>query len=120
MTPINIQRDWSLRKQILDGLSGQIEKGTLTPGALINVRKLTEELNISRTPLREALAQTEVQGLVRIMPQRGVMINVLIYDQLLNIFEILGALELQVMSTIFERITSKQIETMERLNERMV
>ncbi len=119
MSPINTQHDWSLRKQIFDYLSGQIEKGTLTPGSLINVRKLTEELNISRTPLREALAQMEVQGLVTIMPQRGVMINALTYDQLLNIFEILGALESQVLMTVFDRITPKRIETMERFNEKM-
>ncbi len=119
MIAINQPRDWSLRKQIFDYLSGQIEKGTLTPGSLINVRKLTEELKFSRTPLREALAQMEVQGLVTIMPQRGVMINVLTYEQLLDIFEILGALESQVMSTVFDRITPKKIETMERLNERM-
>ncbi|MCP4752745.1 MAG: GntR family transcriptional regulator [Proteobacteria bacterium] len=119
MSPINTQHDWSLRKQIFDYLSGQIEKGTLTPGSLINVRKLTEELNISRTPLREALAQMEVQGLVTIMPQRGVKINALTYEQLLNIFEILGALESQVLRTVFDRITPKRIETMEILNERM-
>lgn len=119
MSPINTQHDWSLRKQIFDHLSGQIEKGTLTPGSLINVRKLTEELNISRTPLREALAQMEVQGLVTIMPQRGVLINALTYEQLLNIFEILGALESQVLSIVFDRITPKRIETMERMNERM-
>ncbi len=119
MSPLNTQHNWSLRKQIFDYLSGQIEKGTMTPGSLVNVRQLTEELNISRTPLREALAQMEVQGLVTIMPQRGVMINALSYDQLLHIFEILGALESQVLNTVFGRITIKLIETMERLNEKM-
>jgi len=119
MEQINIRQSWSLRKQIFEYLSRQIEKGSLTPGSLINVRKLTEELHISRTPLREALAQMEGQGLVTIMPQRGVKINALTYEQLLNIFEILGALESQVMSTVFDRITPKKIEAMERLNERM-
>ena len=119
MAPINRQHSWSLRRQIFDHLSGQIEKGTLTPGSLINVRELTEELNISRTPLREALAQMEVQGLVTIMPQRGVRINALTYEQLLNIFDILGSLEAQVLSVVFDRITPKKIEIMERLNQRM-
>ena len=119
MSPINTQHNWSLRKQIFDYLSNQIEKGSLTPGSLINVRKLTEEMNISRTPLREALAQMEVQGLVTIMPQRGVLINVLTYDQLLNIFEILGALESQVLMTVFGRITPKKMEKMEQYNDRM-
>ena len=83
MSPITTQNNWSLRREIFDYLVGQIEKGELKPGSLINVRRLTEELKVSRTPLREALAQMEVQGLVTIMPQRGVMINVLTYDDLL-------------------------------------
>ena len=72
MPPIATQNRWSLRKEIFTYLSNQIECGALTPGSLINVRKLTEELNVSRTPLREALAQLEIQGLVSILPQRGV------------------------------------------------
>ncbi len=119
MPQIQTQHSWSLRKQIFDYLSNQIEKGTLTPGSMINVKQLTEELNISRTPLREALAQMEAQGLVTIMPQRGVKINALTYDELLNIFEILGALESQALSVVFDRITPKKIDTMERLNEQM-
>ncbi|MFH2128930.1 MAG: GntR family transcriptional regulator [bacterium] len=119
MSPINTQHNWSLRRQIFDYLSNQIEQGALAQGSLINVRKLTEELNISRTPLREALAQMEVQGLVTIMPQRGVMINVLTYEQLLNIFEILGALESQVLMAVFDRITPERIVAMEGFNEAM-
>ena len=62
MPLIATQYNLSMRKQILDYLSNQVEKGVLTPGSLINVRRLTEELNVSRTPLREALAQLETQG----------------------------------------------------------
>ena len=119
MSPINTQNDWSLRRQIFDYLSTQIENGTLKQGSLINVRQLTEEMNISRTPLREALAQMEVQGMVTIMPQRGVMINVLTYEQLLDIFDILGALESQVLMSVFEQITPTRIDRMEKYNVSM-
>ena len=119
MSPINTQHNWSLRKQIFDYLGNQIESGNLTQGSLINVKELTEELEISRTPLREALAQMEVQGLVTIMPQRGVVINVLTYDQLLDIFDILGALESQVLIRVFDQVTPGRIDRMEKLNDRM-
>ena len=61
MSLITTQNNWSLRKEIFDYLVGQIENGKLKPGSLINVRQLTEELDVSRTPLREALAQMEVK-----------------------------------------------------------
>ena len=119
MTPIATQNRWSLRKEIFTYLSNQIECGTLTPGSLINVRKLTEELNVSRTPLREALAQLEIQGLVSILPQRGVRINVLTYEDLLNLFEIIGTLESQVVFTVFDQITETKINQMKRFNRAM-
>jgi len=119
MPAIDTQYNWSMRRQIFDYLSHQIEKGVLTPGSLINVRKLTEELKVSRTPLREALAQLETQGFVTIMPQRGVMINVLTYEELLNIYEILGALESQVLQTVYDCIDAKKIDAMEGYNQVM-
>ena len=119
MPPIATQNRWSLRKEIFTYLSNQIECGALTPGSLINVRKLTEELNVSRTPLREALAQLEIQGLVSILPQRGVQINVLTYEDLLNLFEIIGTLESQVVFTIFDQITDNKINLMKRFNRAM-
>jgi DNA-binding GntR family transcriptional regulator len=119
MPPIATQNSWSLRKEIFTYLSNQIECGALTPGSLINVRKLTEELNVSRTPLREALAQLEIQGLVSILPQRGVQINVLTYEDLLNLFEIIGTLESQVVFTVFDQITDNKINLMKRFNRAM-
>jgi DNA-binding GntR family transcriptional regulator len=113
------QNSWNLRKRLFDYLSSQIESGALIPGSLINVRKLTEKLNVSRTPLREALAQLEIQGLVSILPQRGVLINVLMYEDLLDLFEIIGALESQVAWTVFDRITDTKINLMKRYNRIM-
>lgn len=119
MLPIEIQNRLSLRRQIFDYLSNQIEKGVLTPGSLINVRRLSEELTVSRTPLREALAQLEVQGFVTIMPQRGVLINVLTYEEILDIFEILGALESHVLQTVFHLMNKSKIDAMVQHNQNM-
>jgi DNA-binding GntR family transcriptional regulator len=119
MSLIIHQNSWNLRKRLFDYLSSQIESGALIPGSLINVRKLTEKLNVSRTPLREALAQLEIQGLVSILPQRGVLINVLMYEDLLDLFEIIGALESQVAWTVFDRITDTKINLMKRYNRIM-
>ena len=119
MALILTQNSWRLRKKIFGYLSTQIESGALTPGSLINVRQLTEKLNVSRTPLREALAQLEIQGLVSILPQRGVLINVLMYEDLLDLFEIIGALESQVVFTVFDQITAKKINRMKRYNRAM-
>ena len=44
------------------------------PELRLDERRLSEQLNISRTPAREALARLEQEGLVKIVPHRGVYI----------------------------------------------
>jgi DNA-binding GntR family transcriptional regulator len=53
-------------------LRGAILAGELEPGGRIRQLALAERLGISRTPLREALARLEVEGLVRLLPAGGV------------------------------------------------
>jgi len=115
----DISNRFRLRQQIFDFLYTQIEKGTLAPGSTINVKQLTQELNVSRTPLREALAQLEIQGLVTIRPQRGVVINALTYEELVDIFEILSALESQALASVFEQIDNRIINAMDKCNREM-
>jgi DNA-binding GntR family transcriptional regulator len=115
----DISNRFRLRQQIFDFLYAQIEKGTLAPGSTINVKQLTQELNVSRTPLREALAQLEIQGLVTIRPQRGVVINALTYEELVDIFEILGALESQALASVFDRIDDQIVNAMDKCNHEM-
>ncbi len=115
----DISNRFRLRQQIFDYLYAQIEEGTLAPGSTINVKQLTQELNVSRTPLREALAQLEIQGLVTIRPQRGVVINALTYEELVDIFEILGALESQALASVFDQIDDQIVNAMDRCNREM-
>jgi DNA-binding GntR family transcriptional regulator len=116
---VTTNRRISLRYQIFNYLSHQIENSKLTPGSFLNVKQLTEDLGVSRTPLREALAQLESQGFVTILPQRGVRINVLTLEEVLDIFEILGALESHVLLAVFENIHAEEIHAMDRYNRHM-
>lgn len=54
-----------LADQMYDVLLGQFMDGLWSPGQSLNIGALTRELNVSQTPLREALARLEHTGLVR-------------------------------------------------------
>ena len=56
-------------------LCDSIFEGTLKPGELLNEMTLARELGISRTPLREALIELSVQGLIKILPRKGIQIK---------------------------------------------
>ena len=45
------------------------------PGTFLNEEFLTEDLNLSRTPVRDALGRLEQEGLIQIRPKRGIMVT---------------------------------------------
>lgn len=58
------------------------------PGAFLNEELLTEELKISRTPIRDALSRLEQEGLIEIMPKKGITVTTLSFRDVNMIFEI--------------------------------
>ena len=66
-----IERPKSLTEIVLTKLRDQIVHGDLALGAALSERRIAEELSVSKTPVREALAQLKNEGLVHIFPQSG-------------------------------------------------
>lgn len=108
-----------LRVQVYNYLQEQMRVGALEPGASISVSRMISELGISRTPLREALLILQEQGFVKIMPQRGVIINALSLEDVKDIYEILGGIESRVLLSVFDRIGASEIAQLEKLNEEL-
>jgi DNA-binding GntR family transcriptional regulator len=74
-------------------IKGEILSLTLSPGAQLNINNLTEELNISRTPIREALLRLEKDGLVRVIPRAGFYVTEITRRDLEELYEIRELLE---------------------------
>ena len=94
--------------------------GKLEPGRLISIKKLADELGTSKTPLREALLQLQVEGFVSILPQRGIIINALTHEDKKNIFEVCGGLEYQAIISMFDLVTDMNIHEMEMYNSQIM
>lgn len=99
MTPLA-----SLREQIYLYLRGEIQQGRIAPGASIHIDKMSRELGISKTPLKEAIIRLECEGFVRFIARRGVQVRELSLQELKNHYEIIGYLESGVVGTFFERL----------------
>ncbi len=74
-------------------LSAQIVEGALAPGVRLDEQSLAEAFGVSRTPVREALAQLAAMGLVERRPHRGVVVAGLSVERLLHLFELMTELE---------------------------
>lgn len=83
----------SLREQVYDHLKAELRRGALETDAFLDLNRLAQELGVSRTPLRDALIQLEVEGFVTISPRRGVAVRNLEEADIQEIYQIVGSLE---------------------------
>jgi DNA-binding GntR family transcriptional regulator len=83
----------SLHEDVAARLRDRIFAGELTPGTFLDEVKLAEQLEISRTPLREALKVLTAEGLVRHEPRRGCFVNEVTEQDLDEIFPVIALLE---------------------------
>jgi DNA-binding GntR family transcriptional regulator len=68
-------------------IKGRIINGSLAPGTPINENDFAQNLNVSKTPIREALRQLEREGLVENIPGRGSAVSHITFQDIRDIFE---------------------------------
>lgn len=85
----------------------------LAPSAVIDERALMQELGLGRTPIREALQRLAAEGLVNIVPRRGMFVADISITDLQKIFEVRMCLEGFCARLAAQRITEEQIAQME-------
>jgi DNA-binding GntR family transcriptional regulator len=109
----------SLKEQVYDYLRQQFQQHRLQPGQVIDMNATAEKLGISRTPLRDALIQLEMEGFVTISPRRGIFVNSLPLDEIREFYQVIGALESSALMAAFPTLGAAGINKMDRLNRRM-
>ena len=83
----------ALHEQVANRLRQMLVEGSIAPGAKLNERELSEVLNVSRTPLREAIKMLAAEGLVELLPNRGAIAVELTEADVRNTFEVMAGLE---------------------------
>ncbi len=80
----------------------------LEPGQLLTEAALMSELGIGRTPIREALQRLAFEGLVTIMPRRGVMVTEINHARQLQLLELRREVERMIMRDAARRATHEE------------
>lgn len=83
----------SLSKVVSDSIRGKILDGKLRPGERLVEDRLSEELGVSRVPVREALLTLSMQGLVNIEPRRGASVAEVTPETVAELVEVRALLE---------------------------
>jgi DNA-binding GntR family transcriptional regulator len=101
-----------------DLLLAQIEDGGLPPGTRLREAELAERLQISRTPVREALKRLELQGLVVHEPHHGAIVATLDYGQVAELYLMREVLEGTAARLAAQHATEVEIAVLGEMVER--
>ena len=112
-------RPATLHSEVLAKVRDMITTGELEPGVRLTERVLTEQLGVSRTPLREALKVLAHEGMVELLPNCGARVTRLRVDDARHLFEVIEALESHAGRLACERITEPELSELKALHHEM-
>lgn len=110
----------ALHEQVCARLRTMLVEGRIAPGAKLNERELSEQLHVSRTPLREAIKLLAAEGLVDLLPNRGAVAVKLTEADVMHSFELLAELEGLSGALAAERIADAEIAELRALHFEMM
>lgn len=88
-----MDRYLSLKDHVYNYISERINTGTIKPDDKINESQVSEELHISRTPVREALIQLASDGYLDNLPRKGFRVKYLNVKKAKDLYEVIGTLD---------------------------
>jgi DNA-binding GntR family transcriptional regulator len=107
----------SLARRTSEGIArilrSEIFTGELAAGDTLPERLLAERLQVSRTPVREALIILQSEGLVELVPNRGAFVRTITADDLVEIYTLRGLLESHAARLASEHAKPEQLDAME-------
>ena len=117
--------DYNLQQEVTDkySLSGRVFKkirediltGVYKNGESIIESRISIQLGVSRTPVREALRQLELEELVSIVPNKGAVVTGINADDIRDIYLIRSRIEGLAARMCAETITEEQIDSFEEI-----
>ncbi len=109
----------SLHHEVAQTLREQIFAGQWAPGSFLDEVALCDSLEISRTPLREALKVLTAEGLLRHEPRRGCFVNEVTEQDLDEIFPVIALLEGRCAFEAARNATDADLAALDTLHERL-
>jgi DNA-binding GntR family transcriptional regulator len=98
----------SLAEQAYRRLEEQLVTLKLAPGEFIGEKDLVDSAGIGRTPVREAIQRLSAEGLLQVLPRKGLMVTPLRRSDLMQIIETRRVLERLMVVKAAERATPDQ------------
>lgn len=111
----DLKQNKPLNEIVFEGLRDAIIQGVIPVGERINESIYSEKMNISRTPVREALRRIQEEGLVEYVPHYGVVVKKITIDDAKEIYQIRKALDVLATINAMKIMTEAEFEEMRHL-----
>lgn len=118
--PLERQGAPSLVSNIAGRVERMILKGEIDTGEKLNELALSQQLQVSRSALREAIRLLEPSGLVTILPNRGVFVRSVSLEEALDIFDIRAGLVYTAGQLAARRASEEDLKALEALHQDMI
>src|SRR5271165_7604285 len=107
----------SLVGDAYDALKQAIRENAFPPGYQGSEQEIASQLKMSRTPVHEAIIRLQEEGLVRVLPRRGVVVSVISPNDMREIYEVIIALETASSELLAEKPRDERNPIAKELNE---
>lgn len=109
------KRGKSLTEQAYAILRERIITGDLVPGAEVSEPELAERLQMSKTPVREALGRLCIEGFMEAYPRRGYRVTPVTIKDMNDLFSVRGVLEGTAAALAAENLTTEEMDQLDEL-----
>ena len=109
------KRGKSLTEQAYAILRDRVLTGELAPGTEISEPELADQLAMSKTPVREAMARLCVEGLMEAFPRRGYRVTPVTVKDMNDLFAVRGVLEGMATALAAQHMTAEELDALDRL-----
>jgi len=109
----------TVREVLFERLRGLILSGYYRSWQKLREEELARQFGVSRTPVREALRKLESEGLVHYLPHRGVVVNQISRDDLVEIYPVRAVLEGLAARLAAQHRTAQELEALRALQRQM-
>jgi len=113
-------REKNLSEIAYDRLKNMVVRGEIPPGEVVSITYLSDVLDIGRTPTSNACQRLECDGLLKIIPKQGVLINALSIDDARDLYESRSAIEIYASQKSFDKLEEKDILILEELISKQI
>ena len=107
-----------LSEKVYSTLVESIVKGTLPPGTKLQEQHVAKQLAVSATPVREAFRLMERDGFIESVPDCGVVVKELDYEEIMDAYACRANLELMAVREAIHKITDQQLDLLVHLSHR--